>query len=511
MNVRLLAIPLLVVACTGQGAAPPAGAQTVARAQGPVEAAATITAEEMRSRIAYLASDELGGRDTPSPGLELAAEYISREFAAAGLEPIAGGEGYIHRYALGMRMLDTAQVELAVEHGGARHALGFGSDFAAAPGARAEVSGGAVYRALSGLASGGADGALRGRIVVTELEGTPGREWFTRIRAVRSAVEDSGGAGVVFVLDPALGAEQVRRLALASLQVRGAPAGVPAFYTTRAAAERAFGAAGRTLADALAADGAVTVTARAPVHEPDIRAPNVVAVLPGSDPVLRDTYVVFSAHMDHVGIGAPDASGDSIYNGADDNASGTAALLEVAQAFAALEDRPARSLIFLAVSGEEKGLLGSRAFANDPPVPIGSIVANINMDMVGRNSPDSIVAIGLDYSSLGPLTREVARTYADDLRLTVAPDLWPEERLFFRSDHFNFAAKEIPAIFFFAGLHEDYHRPSDHVEKIDADKAARVARLVFYLGHRIATDPELPQWTEQGLAEVRALTGGRGR
>src|SRR5690606_12094854 len=127
-------------------------------------------------------------------------------------------------------------------------------------------------------------------------------------------------------------------------------------------AERAFGAAGRTLADALAADGAVTVTARAPVHEPDIRAPNVVAVLPGSDPVLRDTYVVFSAHMDHVGIGAPDASGDSIYNGADDNASGTAALLEVAQAFAALEDRPARSLIFLAVSGEEKGLLGSRAF-----------------------------------------------------------------------------------------------------------------------------------------------------
>lgn len=511
MNGRLLAIPLLVVACTGQGATPQAEAQTATRVEGLAGAAATITADEMRSRIAYLASDELGGRDTPSPGLELAAEYLSREFAAAGLEPIAGGEGFIHRYALGIRMLDTAQVAFEVERDGARHALGFGRDFAAAPGARAEASGAAVYRALGALTSGRADEALRGRVVVTELEGAPGREWFANIRSVRSAVENSGGAGVVFVLDAALGAEQVERLALASVQVRGAPAGVPALYATRAAAERAFGAAGRTLADALAAEGAASVTVRAPVQAPDIRAPNVVALLPGSDPVLRDTYVVFSAHMDHVGIGAPDASGDSIYNGADDDASGTAALLEVAEAFAALEERPARSLIFLAVSGEEKGLLGSRAFANDPPVPIGSIVANINMDMISRNAPDSVVAIGLEYSSLGPLAQEVARTYADDVRLTVAPDLWPEERLFFRSDHFNFAAKEIPAIFFFAGLHEDYHRPSDHVEKIDADKAARIARLVFYLGHRIATDPEPPQWTEQGLAEVRALTSGRGR
>ena len=511
MNVRLLAVPLLVVACTGQGAAPPAGAQTATRAQGAAEAAATITAEEMRSVIGYLASDELRGRDTPSPGLELAAEYLAREFAAAGLEPIAGGEGFIHRYPLNIRMVDTAQVELAVERGGKRETLAFGSDFAAAPGARAEVSGGAVYRAVSALAPDRPDEALRGRVVVTELAGTPGREWASNLRAAHSAVENSGAAAIVFVLDPALEPDGVRQLARGFAQVRGAPAGVPAFYVTRAAAERAFGAAGRTLADALGAGNSVTVTARVPVHQPDIRAPNVVAVLPGSDPVLRDTYIVFSAHMDHVGVGAPDASGDSIYNGADDDASGTAALVEVAEAFAALEDRPARSLIFLAVSGEEKGLLGSRAFANDPPVPIGSIVANINMDMIGRNSPDSIVAIGLEYSSLGPLAQEVARTHADDLRLTVAPDQWPQERLFFRSDHFNFAAKEIPAIFFFAGLHEDYHRPSDQVEKIDADKAARVARLVFYLGHRIATNPEPPQWTEQGLADVRALTSGRRR
>jgi len=367
MKARLLVLPLVAAACSGPGSTPQAEAQIAGRTGTLEAAAATITAEEMRSRIAYLASDELGGRDTPSPGLELAAEYLARAFEAAGLEPVAGGEGFIHRYPLGMRVVDTAAV--------------------------------------------------------------------------------------------------------------AAPAGSSA--------------------------------APAAIREVEVRAPNVVALLRGSDPVLRETYVVFSAHMDHVGIGAPDASGDSIYNGADDDASGTSALVEVAEAFAALPERPARSLIFLAVSGEERGLLGSRHFANHPPVPIQSIVANINLDMIGRNAPDSIAAIGLDYSSLGALAQEVARAHAGELGLTVAPDLWPEERLFFRSDHFNFAAKEIPAIFFFAGLHEDYHRPSDEVEKPDTDKAARVARLVFYLGHRIATDPEAPRWTEQGLAEVRALTGGR--
>src|SRR5690606_30110326 len=209
--------------------------------------------------------------------------------------------------------------------------------------------------------------------------------------------------------------------------------------------------------------------------------------------------------FDHVGVGTPDAAGDSIYNGADDNASGTVALLQVARAFASLPKPPARSVVFLAVSGEEKGLLGSRYYSDNPTVPIERVVANINMDMVGRNSPDSVVAIGLDFSSLGPLVQEIAAKHPE-LGLTVAPDLWPEEQLFFRSDHFNFARKEIPAIFFTTGLHEDYHRPSDEPEKIDVDKIARISKLVFYLGYEIATRREPPQWTEDGLAQVRAMT-----
>jgi hypothetical protein len=234
------------------------------------------------------------------------------------------------------------------------------------------------------------------------------------------------------------------------------------------------------------------------------RAPNVVGILRGSDPRLRDTYVVFSAHMDHVGVGTPDASGDSIYNGADDDASGTSAVVEVAEAFASLPEKPKRSLIFLTVSGEEKGLLGSQHFAAHPPVPVRSIVANINIDMIGRNAPDTVVAIGREYTSLGEQAQRVA-TQRPELKLTVAPDLWPAEQLFFRSDHFSFASKDIPAIFFFAGLHGDYHKPSDEVEKIDPDKAARIARLIYYLGSAIAEAPEPPQWTREGLRVMRSL------
>ena len=239
-----------------------------------------------------------------------------------------------------------------------------------------------------------------------------------------------------------------------------------------------------------------------------LTAPNVVAILRGSDPVLADTYVVFSAHMDHVGVGAPDASGDSIYNGADDDASGTSAVIELAEAFASLAETTPRSLIFLTVSGEERGLLGSEYFAEHPPVPAESIVANINIDMIGRNSPDSAVVIGQEYSSLGPLAVSTAEAYPE-LRLTVGPDPWPEERFFFRSDHFHFARKEIPALFFFTGVHEDYHKPSDHVERIDVDKAARITRLIFHIGHAIATDPEPPRWTDDGLEQIRQLTGSR--
>jgi hypothetical protein len=233
-------------------------------------------------------------------------------------------------------------------------------------------------------------------------------------------------------------------------------------------------------------------------------APNVVAMIPGSDPALRDEYVVLSAHLDHVGVGRP-VDGDSIYNGADDNASGTAALLEVAEAIVRSGVPPRRTVVFLHVSGEEKGLLGSRWYSDHPTLPLERTVANVNVDMIGGNHPDTVVVIGKTYSSLGPLADRLQARHPE-LGLTLSDDPWPGERFFFRSDHFNFARKEVPAIFFFTGVHECYHRPCDRVERIDTDKAARVTRMILYVVHEVADAPERPTWDPAGLEEVRRMT-----
>lgn len=246
------------------------------------------------------------------------------------------------------------------------------------------------------------------------------------------------------------------------------------------------------------------------VEAPAVDAPNVAAVLTGSDPELRNEYVVFSAHMDHVGVREPDASGDSIYNGADDDASGTAAVIEIAEAFAALEEPPPRSTVFLLVSGEERGLHGSRAYADDPPEPVasGRMVANLNMDMVGRNWPDTIVAIGKEHSDLGATLERVNAAHPE-LGMTAIDDLWPDENFYFRSDHYNFARNGVPVLFFFNGTHDDYHRPSDEVELIDAGKGARLTRLIFYLGLEIASAPEPPEWNPESRRMIVEMIESR--
>jgi len=241
----------------------------------------------------------------------------------------------------------------------------------------------------------------------------------------------------------------------------------------------------------------------------DAMVPNVLAKLPGSDPLLRDEYVVLSAHFDHVGVGMP-VDGDSIYNGADDNASGTTALLEVARVLAALpeEERPRRTIVFAHVSAEEKGLLGSRWWVENPTVPIENVVANLNADMVGGEAhPDTLVILGKEYSSLGPLIREV-NAGLPELNLVTSPDLWPQERLFFRSDQYNFMRAEIPALFLFTGLHECYHRPCDDIDFVSVDKVARVSRLLAHTTLAIANDEARPEWDPAGLEEVRRMTSG---
>ncbi|HEX2189068.1 MAG TPA: M28 family peptidase [Longimicrobiaceae bacterium] len=504
--VRRAAWVLLLAAC----ASPPAPADTPAPAAAAGSgatleaAAATITAADMRRRIAFLASDEMRGRDTPSPELERAAEWLADELRRMGLQPAGDPGSYLQRYPLRKMIPDSARAGLSAVGAAGGPTPVYGRDLFVVPSGRDSASGPAVFLGPASRLADDTPDALEGRIAVVTLGPSIGLE----ILQAPADAARAGAAGLVFVLDPALPAEVVGGM---SRQIGGSSFEVP-IHTVGLRAEamgrilRAAGVDPAVLADGARAPAPLGARLRlsTPVRRVEHPAPNVVAVLPGSDPALRDEYVVLSAHFDHVGVGAPNAAGDSVYNGADDDASGTAAILEVAEALSGLERRPARSVAILAVSGEEKGLVGSRWFGQHPTLPMERVVANINLDMVGRNAPDSVVAIGEEYSSLGPLARRIAAG-TPALGLAVAPDPVPEEQLFFRSDHVAFLRRDVPALFFTTLLHPDYHAPSDEVEKIDADKAARIARLVFLLTHAVADASERPAWQGDGLARVRRM------
>ncbi|MGQ0562924.1 MAG: M20/M25/M40 family metallo-hydrolase [Gemmatimonadota bacterium] len=513
---RTLTILCLAALCACSGPALQRSAvQPVAAATD--AGAATITAGDMKARIAFLASDALRGRDTPSPGLEAAAAYIASEFQRLGLQP-RGDEGtYYQRYPFTVRRLIGDSTSLTVTTRGEAVSYTFGSDLFAWAGTPVRASGDLYF-----VDTPRPENSERvttdppgGHVRIVYVGGAPDRAWRTAVLSARNAARREGANALIVVLDPSISEADVKARAAAFSVTRSVAPVVSTVFLRNDRARELFRRAGHDLAALVARAQAGTIEPvrlqatvaqiAAPVQEDVYRPPNVVAVLPGSDPELRDTYLVLSAHMDHVGVDRPDATGDSIYNGADDDASGTSAVIEVAEALASLPQRPARSVMFLLVSGEEKGLLGSQYFADHPTVPLSSIIANINIDMIGRNAPDTVVAIGQEYSSLGPLALEIARSHPE-LGLTASRDIWPNERFFFRSDHYNFARKEIPAIFFFSGVHEDYHRPSDEVEKIDGDKAARIARFAYYLAHEVASRREPPKWTQEGLNAVRAMT-----
>jgi hypothetical protein len=478
-------------------------------------AVASIQPRDFFARIGFLASDALRGRDTPSQGLEAAAAYISSEFHRMGLRP-AGTDGYLQRWPFTTSVLDVAALGFEIQTPGGRRELKFGTDYYVAAGAAGPFSGGVVYLGADPSTADPQQPDVRGRAAAVYLPDLSAGS----ANRMRNDADAAGATTLIVILGPTTTEGTIASAAAAAQRpLRVAPR-LPVFFLRHDRGRELIRDAGLDF-DALTgplAAGAnvalpgITVHLGAPLGRVEHRPPNVVAMLTGSDPELRDTYVVFSAHFDHVGTAGtgswdcPAIGDNTICNGADDNASGTAAVLELAEAFAMLPAPPRRSLIFLTVSGEEKGLLGSAYYAENPTVPVENIVANINVDMIGRNHPDSVVVIGQTYSSLGPLIQQVNDRHPE-LGMTVSDDLWPEQRFFFRSDHFNFARREIPAIFFFTGVHEDYHRPTDTADRIDLDKVTRVTQLIFHYGLALANDPEPPRWDPAGLDEVRRLTG----
>jgi len=226
----------------------------------------------------------------------------------------------------------------------------------------------------------------------------------------------------------------------------------------------------------------------------------VVGILEGSDPVLKNEYIVLSAHMDHVGVGAP-VNGDSIYNGADDDASGTTGVIELAEALSVPGARPKRSVLFLTVSGEEHGLWGSGWFSEHSPVAITQIVADLNIDMIGRNWKDTIVVIGKEHSDLGATVDRVSKAHPE-LRMKAIDDIWPEENFYFRSDHYNFARKGVPILFFFNGTHPDYHGPRDEPSRIDAEKESRIVRLIYLATQDVGNAAQRPAWNPASYKRI---------
>ena len=473
------------------------------------QAVQSITPEDIRRRIGVIADDSMRGRDTPSPELEKVAAYIASEFRRMGLKPGGDNGTFLQRYAID-RVQFAADSSIAFVHGGGDATLSYGRDFVFSDNMfeSGDYAGDLVL--LTGTMGAGIQldtAALAGKMLVVTAR--------VRNRADRQRLLAWRPAGVIGLTSApdSLWMTLVERSSQTQLRDPSRQVGAPLVLTVRAGSLAPvltrLGADSAVVQQAAQAGAPLTARplAGAQLHvHGRIRAvdrrsaPNVVGILEGSDPRLKREYVVLSAHMDHVGVGRP-VNGDSIYNGADDDASGTIAVVEAAEAFAQLQPRPKRSIIFLTVSGEEKGLWGSAYFADHPPVPVANIVADLNTDMVGRNWKDTIVAIGKEHSDLGATLNRVGAAHPE-LRMQPIDDIWPQESFYTRSDHYNFARKGVPILFFFNGTHADYHRPSDSVDKIDAEKESRIVKLVFYLGLDVANAADRPKWNPDSYARI---------
>lgn len=474
------------------------------------KAAQTISPEDIGRRIGIIADDSMKGRDTPSPELDKVAAYIGGEYRRFGLKPGGDRGTFIQHYPV-KRVQVVADSSVAFVHGGPGATLKYGTDFVFADNTFASGDyAGDMVLVTGSLGAATADTALlAGKMVLLAMPRI-GRGNRDRLMKWRPA-----GVIVLNTAPDSTWANIVRRGARPQPRNPSRQVGGPIFITARAASLRpVLSALGTDLGASADSTFVVKPLAGAQLHvhariEPagQNRAPNVVGILEGSDPRLKNEYVVFSAHMDHIGVAGRGSGqcqargGDSICNGADDDGSGTAAVVAIAQALAGMNPRPKRSIIFLNVSGEEKGLWGSEYFANHPAVPITSIVADLNIDMIGRNWRDTIVAIGKEHSDLGATLNRIAAEHPE-LSMQPIDDIWPDQNFYARSDHYNFARKGVPILFFFSGTHEDYHQPGDSPDKIDTEKESRVARLIFYLGVEVANTPARPKWNPDSYRSI---------
>jgi hypothetical protein len=509
------------------------------------EAMDTIHPEAIRADMRFLSDDALEGRGTATRGFDIAAKYMGSQFESLGLKPAGDAGTYFQDVPLRSYKADQTKSVLTLIRGSKEETLTSLTDYySIADAARTQssieapvvfVGDGVTAPELGYDDYKGVD--VRGKIVAM----TPGAPDFeSSLKAhysagavkARNAVAH-GAAGVIIVADPIF--EQMYSF---KTQVRDLAS--PRFrwldkehrpydyfpelkcvdFLSLEESRKFFAGSPHTLEEILASTKAgkpmsfaMPLTARMSTTSElqDVHSRNVIARLEGSDPILKGECLVYSAHLDHLGIGQA-VKGDAIYNGALDNASGSAILIEVARAFSNMKTKPRRSILFLSVTGEEAGLLGSDFFAHYPTVAKDSIVANVNMDEDLMLWPlQDIVAFGAEHSTLDVPVKKAAA----HMHLVESPDPAPEEVVFIRSDQYSFVKQGIPAVFPSAGIKSDdpkidpvaifknweqtrYHQPQDDMEQpgLDFEAAAKYARFVFLCGYYIAEDSQRPAWNK---------------
>ncbi|HEV2388795.1 MAG TPA: M28 family metallopeptidase [Candidatus Acidoferrales bacterium] len=487
------------------------------------------------AHIEYLASNDLQGRGTGTPGFQKAAAYVAAQFKNAGLEP-AGLSGYFQPVDFIERQPDESNSTAALVSGGKAAPLAIGEDVRLGlRGDLAAVDAPAVFVGY-GFAvpelhyDDFAHLDLRGKIALY-LSGGPKGIPSALMAHSQSAAErwkamrQAGAIGMASIQNPRTmeipwnrgGARPVPRpVFLLADPALDEVAGLRLSMTVNPAhADRFFQGSGHSFQELLAdADAgrplphfplAVSIRAHAAYREGKAVSPNVVGLLPGADPELKKEYVVISAHLDHLGVGTP-VNGDPIYHGAMDDASGVASLIEVARGFRSDRLRPKRSILFLAVTAEEQGELGSIYFARHPTVPPGQIVADLNMDMFLPLFPLKYLEVqGLAESTLGDDIRAVCRANG----VIVQADKVPSANRFIRSDQYSFVKTGVPALAFKFGwtfgspeektfndwIHTRYHSPDDNLSQpVDKAAAAQFDRILEQLALRVADAAGRPAW-----------------
>lgn len=451
----------------------------------------TVSRAKIEAHVGFLASDELKGRDTPSEEQLIAARYLAAQLQSYGAKPLPSLGGYFQQVRFKIQKRSKAKITFGF------NAKKFeqNTHLLAIEGSNLTVQAPMVFMQY-GTAEEFAKTDVKGKIVVTKAgtgEDTDARRWFAEGRKKHERAMRAGALALVELYNNPmipwrflvnyLGGD---RLVLdKSGKQNGSNA--PHLWLNdpdwKEAAELKTDVA---YAAQLSIADMETVYAQ---------SPNVVAYVEGTDPNLKNEFVVYSAHYDHVGIGRPDAAGDSIYNGARDNAVGAATVLSLAENIARYPT--GRSALFVLFTAEEKGLLGSEWFVENSPVPLRQIVYCFNSDNAGYNNTKIATIIGLERTAAAPLIRQACKAFG----LEAADDPAPEQNLFDRSDNVNFAAAGIPAPTFSLGftafddtINKYYHQPADQADSLDYDYLQKFFSAYVYAARLIANAKEAPFW-----------------